>query len=560
MADTTIYIVSTLPLDNRYNHTYYFENKAAQAAFFQSKVVKTFTNYTYIRRTWKLKVAATYEEAERWGYLFFTNRTGGKTYYYFITNVEYLNDATVELTLEMDVLQTYMFDYALRPCFIERQHSSTDAIGENTIDEGLELGELITAHDWDVEGLQDMCIIILAAADISAEMATSYDVCGGERFDNMFSGVGVFYVDLAKWKTFGELLAHFSSVDGVVDSIMAMYMYPKNLITLDDTLSTQTIRTVKDSTSMEVTLAPYTNYSTKLFGGYTPKNNKLYCYPYNHLYLTNNAGASAEYKYERMRLTTIDGGEDAYVFNLWGGLSADAGVRIVPEWYNDVGGYEYGVHLGNFPQCAWNSDTYKVWLSQNIHTLNQQQTVATGSAALGALMMVGGVAAMATGVGAGVGMGAVSAGAGMLGSGLMKTQQMVAQRKDMESQPPQARGVHSATINTNAMKQTFTFSYKTVSAEYAKIIDDFFTMYGYKVNQIAVPNRNARKCYTYVKTVDCTIEGAMPDSDKRLICSIYDKGVTWWKPEYKHTIDGKEYTFTVNMCDYGISNPPNNAQ
>lgn len=64
---STIMILD-VPLDNRYLHTFYFGSKAEQSAFFRSKVKKTFTGYTFIRKSWTLKVQAQMEDAIGWKY------------------------------------------------------------------------------------------------------------------------------------------------------------------------------------------------------------------------------------------------------------------------------------------------------------------------------------------------------------------------------------------------------------------------------------------------------------------------------------------------------------
>ena len=68
-----------------------------------------------------------------------------------------------------------------------------------------------------------------------------------------------------------------------------------------------------------------------------------------------------------------------------------------------------------------------------------------------------------------------------------------------------------------------------VSAEYAKVIDDYFDMYGYATRSVKVPNRSARPHWNYVKTNGCVLSGNAPADDVRKICSIYDDGITFWK-------------------------------
>ena len=75
------------------------------------------------------------------------------------------------------------------------------------------------------------------------------------------------------------------------------------------------------------------------------------------------------------------------------------------------------------------------------------------------------------------------------------------------------------------------------------MIDDYFTMFGYAVRQIGVPNMNARPYFTYVKTVGCTVHGNMPSDHAKQIEQIFDKGVRFWK-----SVD--------NIGNYNLNNAP----
>jgi hypothetical protein len=69
----------------------------------------------------------------------------------------------------------------------------------------------------------------------------------------------------------------------------------------------------------------------------------------------------------------------------------------------------------------------------------------------------------------------------------------------------------------------------TIKKEFAQRIDDFFTMYGYKVNTVKVPNVNGRPRWNYVQTVDINIDGAIPSNDMSRLKQMYNDGVTLWK-------------------------------
>lgn len=529
---SVINICSGVRLDNRYDHSIWFADAQAQREFFAGKVVKTFSAYSYLRKSWSIKVQASMEQAKTWNYLYFQNgpagNPGGKVYYYFITNIEYINDNTVELFLDLDVIQTYLFDFDLLSCFVERQHTTTDVIGANTVDEGLELGEPVTNSVIDVPVLKSMAIMILATINPNyADSATPVQALAG-NYNGVFSGLKCWAVDGSRWAEWGNKLDDLSKY---ADGIVAMWMYPKSLIVLggESTWAQDELCKPVESFVSNGQTFGYDGRPSAL-DGYAPKNNKLLTYPYQFLYASNNAGASAIYRYERFYDPL------RHNFALYGCISPEGNVFMVPCDYNGVErDFDQGLSLGGFPTCAWDSDIYKMWLAQNQNQLN----VAGGDAVIKAgAGIIGGIASVAMGnVAGGV------AGVATAYSGAKQIADLVAQKKDMQAQPPQARGTHSSSTNITAGKQTFTLYYKSINAEMARIIDDYFTMYGYKLNRVQVPNINARPAFTYVKTIGCKIQGTMCTEDIVRIESIFDRGITFWKNGNK-------------VADYTQSNTP----
>lgn len=535
---TEVNICAGVRLDNRYQHTIFFASQEAQQEYFAGKVVRSFPAYSHHRRNWELKVEATVEVAQGWNYLYIVN-PGMKPYYYFINKVEYVSDTTVKLWLELDVIQTNLFDMNLLPCFVERQHTTTDAVGEHTVPEGLEMGPYCNYHVYDMEDMSEMGILAMSSMNLcfnftdGAVTETAY----AQEFNGVYSGLGVYaFNDLV------QLEKQLKALDeaGKSDAIVAIWMYPKNLVRVakytgaDETdwadfdFTGKVCGRVMGASADPATLALYNNYDENLFEGYEPKNKKLYTHPYNLLYVTGNQGDKAEYRFEQFNQGAT------YNFNLYGAISPDAGVKLAPVGYNLPGAvtnYDEGVTLANFPPCAWDSDTYKVWLAQNYNQMNHGVDTAVGSALLGVgLTVAGAVATVATGgMGAMAGVGAIGAGVSSLYNAYSQIGGIMAQKEDAKAQPPQAKGTFSSTVNVASGRQTFTFYYKCIRKEYAQQIDDYLTMFGYKLNRVQVPNINARPAFTFVKTVGCKVTGGMCNEDITYIERIFDNGITFWK-------------------------------
>ena len=128
-------LLKNVPLDTTYEHTIYFDNTSAQYAYFRGLMKFDFPRQTYQRvNKGTMRVEKNAEALYDCNYLMFQNAGfGTKWFYAFITAVEYVNNAVSEITYEIDVMQTWFFNYSVGECFIEREHSASDEIGENLV-------------------------------------------------------------------------------------------------------------------------------------------------------------------------------------------------------------------------------------------------------------------------------------------------------------------------------------------------------------------------------------------------------------------------------------------
>lgn len=501
---STIKICSGVMLNNTYQHTIWFQDSQAQMRYFEGKVVKTFSSYSYLRKKWSIKVDATPEQAQSWTYLFFKNGVNGKYYFYFINSIEYVNDNTVELSLELDVMQTYLGEYNLAPSFVEREHSASDEIGEHTLDEGLELGELVVNKKTNMD-MQEMVLLILSSGYPVG------DGLGGQTYsvlNGVYSGLSVYAVEEANWGTFALDLLENTKFN---ESIVTMWMFPKKLLSVYGDWS------VPEGGSIYKYVTGATEMTDNQFArpntvdGYQPNNKKLLTYPFNMMYVSNNAGGAATYRYERFD----NPGQCS--LRVCGAVTPEGSTKIFPVAYNrQIINYEEGLMGASYPTCAWNQDVYKLWLAQN----QNQNALALASSGLQIVAGVG----MALGTG---GVGSM-AGLGVAYNGVNSVMNILAQKADMQLQPPQSKGNHSSSVNVVSEHQTFTVMNKSVSAYNAQIIDDFFDVYGYKCNLVKIPNTHVREKYTYTKTLGCNVYGNLCMGDIEKIKTIFDNGITFW--------------------------------
>ena len=317
-----------VPLSNDYKHTLWFSSDTKFFEYFEGKVAKTFSRYNIIRDTDAISVEATYGEACTWNYKYFQNNgTGGSHIYFaFITRVEYVNENTVKLHYEIDVMMSYYWSYTLNQCFVEREHSATDNYYDNHIDEGLEVGELIDYATTYPE-IGEMCVLVMSTIKLKGSGVTvAYSptqMANGYILNKSYTAMMIYAVDSDSVGALNSVLMRLNTA-GKTDAIVAMWMYPKSLVKLDSSEDWGD----EDSVKLVDGIVPLTEHIIPApnFGGYNPTNKKLFSYPYNFIYVTNNAGGSAVYKHELVQNNTPQMAMNTVSFKIGGAISPEAAV------------------------------------------------------------------------------------------------------------------------------------------------------------------------------------------------------------------------------------------
>ena len=68
----------------------------------------------------------------------------------------------------------------------------------------------------------------------------------------------------------------------------------------------------------------------------------------------------------------------------------------------------------------------------------------------------------------------------------------------------------------------------SINPIYAKRLDDYFSMFGYLVNEVKDVELHSRKNWNYIKTVGANITGNCPKDSLLKIKSIFNWGITLW--------------------------------
>ena len=130
-------LLAGINIDQDYNHTLFFNSRERQAAFFKSRTVKTFDKLSYQRKErGYIRVNCIPEEVYGCNYMMYKNTNFDpqnleRWIYCFVESIEYINNNCAEIHYTVDRMQTWMFDYKLGDCLVDREHTLTDNIDEH---------------------------------------------------------------------------------------------------------------------------------------------------------------------------------------------------------------------------------------------------------------------------------------------------------------------------------------------------------------------------------------------------------------------------------------------
>lgn len=519
----SVYLCKT-PLENDYKNQLTFNNATAQLNYFNSKVVTSETDYTYMKKDNQIVVGKPIDTIIGCNYLFYKN-TGftNKYYYCFITDMEYVNENATRITIETDVYQTYMFDIIKKACFVEREHVNDDTIGKHVVEENLEIGDLIIQDKVkSLDDYEEFCIV-MGVTQLPGN-ATGVTLPLDRRYNSIYSGL-IYLVpsspeDASK---IIEIYEHQGQVEAIVD-IFTYYLTQEIQNATEYTMSypvgdmSADLKFIPTGFLEDTVVNQIKIYVPTSLDGYTPKNNKLFTSPYCFINADNNAGIVQQYKWELFGLQTDNETNKKYAdFSVISCVCPGASAKAIPkssyaENYPSGTGvgsnYMYSIPLAKLPVCSWVSDTYTNWLTESAisHSGITSSLILTGTGFL-----------TQDYVHAGIGMLGILTAMGELGD-------------KMKNAPDIVKGNTSCGDINFSYQGDGGFNLYCMSIKYnaAKRIDDFFSMFGYKVNEVKIPNITGRTNWNYVKTIDCNFEGDIPQIYLNKIKEIFNNGITFW--------------------------------
>lgn len=482
---TEVYLLDA-PFNQSQNETILFNSASEQLQYMNSIIKHSFTNFSYQREEQNIRVPAYIENLYDSNYLMYKNENG-KRFYCFITKFTYKNDAMTEISFKYDVLQTFMFNYTLKTCFVEREHVNSDEVGENTIDEGLAIGDTIM-YDLNLNtGMNDLVYIIGTTWGTTLnDDLTNTEIYGTLR-NNIYSGIQMMYYEASEVEQMKEMIKSIETKRK--NAIQYIAVIPRFALSTS-ALDKPVVYASSSVASKEVTV----NLIQTTINGYTPKNKKLFCYPYNSIILSNNSGQQNLLKVENFN------NKDRITFIVKSTLRPNPTVKLIPKSYKNVfENYDESISFSDFPMCEYSNPAYLNWLNSGVLNIGVGMATTLGNVYAG---NIGGT---------------VTSALGTLNS--------------IQNYSLKSDNVNGSMGSGNVALlcgRDFKCYQQQIKYDVARSIDEYFTRYGYKVDRIKVPNIRGRQNFNFVKTQNCNLQGAIPSPYKEEIQEIFNKGITFW--------------------------------
>ena len=537
--DNEIILCKGIKLDRNYENVLSY-SESDMVTLCRNNSIYQADKYNFIEKSNnKIVISNPYSSSMYANYVAFKNpRFGNKWIFAWVTDINLINIGSTEITFEVDVWSTWYSKFNLGTVFVEREHVSDDTFGKHTIPEGLETGEYTIKSETDSTDLENVCPVVCGTlapdADPDSASPRTYSSYCGNKYESL--GYYIFKGALINTYNGGD---QADAIDAYIkrinnnfsdDGIVSIFMAPKKLVgwTTDGTWTNfvggysyrDALDVFKYTTpggqigiyyDRPITFSDLSITRPTTFGTYTPVNKKCLCYPYQYINLTNNNGGNGIYNYE-------DFGSNTPTFEISGIITPSCSIRAVPKNYKgQTTSYNDGINGAKYPICSWNNDLFTNWMTQQ--GVNIQLEIVKD------IMTIG--AGVATGVATGGVAGAL--GAGLASGGITGILNTMAQVRQHSLVPPQARGnINGSDVGGANSKLTFTAQLIQVKEEYIKSIDSYFSRFGYKVNEVKIPNLNSRTQFNFIKVggKDELVSGDIPANDLEKINEICRKGVT----------------------------------
>lgn len=351
-----------------------------------------------------------------------TSPTGKVDYgvwlYYFITNVEYIAPNNTRFNLQLDVIQTYLYDVTFGQAFVERGHvgiaadNAFDEYGRAylNIPEGLDIGgEYVIAHNWSHNigsargglgyGVLIMSNVALNSPNAGTVANPGFINASGSMMENLPSGASIYLVDAGDFLTVMSALkdkpwitSGIVSITAIPNDAVERYSLITSVVEVPDVPSGM-VRDIMVGSANNLRMSFISNWRDEALT-YIPAQfrhlKKLLTFPYMALEFTTYSGQPVIIKPEAWDNADADFVELPHL------VPGSAKIVFYPEGYNrrtgatrqddgmgvlnDAGEFlDMATAISNFPQFSILNNSHVAYMASNRNAIAFQHQSADWS-------------------------------------------------------------------------------------------------------------------------------------------------------------------------------------
>ena len=573
---TDVHFLSNAPVDYQMNNVLWLASEQEEANFFLSKTKFSFDNCRAVNNDgdpWEITVpltdGSTLDDYYNCNYLMWRNpQFSNKWFYAYIGTPRPASAGSVTVPFQIDYWQTWHWSCEFPATMVRRETVKDDTIGANLMEENVETGEFVispvdigsTAYtgigtDIIEESGWDTTPCVLIAYTYKPSETTAETDPGTYIINAVKDASDSFFYKLkniapsfaggrfqqgiyqaCNFIAFEVDTTDHAKLDAAIQSIN---LYLQNLVDGVMIQSVQVLRMIPKFMAPASGIQPINSAyprvnnirgkaSPTTFGSYTPNNNKLYTQPFNYLVIDNGAGAQMEMGYEYFKGDSKQGiPARTPTFRLYSQLSNSPACRLIPYSYKGPSDKEnplYSLELNTYPQCSFSYNEMRAdyFANQNSYAVKGVRGVSD------ALFNTLGAAASITESAATLNPGGMVSGIAQIANTALDAADTIAKQKDRARIPNEVVGLADSNIQFAIGRMSFIEYRMQVQSYYAKIIDNYFTAYGYAINDIKKPELNTRTRFNFIWTQGANVLGDLPTEAKNVINLQMDAGLRIW--------------------------------
>lgn len=228
--DTEI-LLTSVPWDSSYRDIVRFPDEKARDAWFASRpsFSHVIDKMIYLKFNEPIRINLPFSYVQRFNYVVVRNSaqpilpaelSQPDTFYYFISDVQYVSPNVTQLNVQLDVWQTYGYGVHFNQCYVERGHigiANENSTIYNMADyliepEGLNIGEEYDTlyYDWTSFIEDEPIIVIQSTTSLTAARTTTIDgveganlvTATGDIVDGVPSGCECYGISLGEFMNF----------------------------------------------------------------------------------------------------------------------------------------------------------------------------------------------------------------------------------------------------------------------------------------------------------------------------------------------------------------------